>query len=215
MKRVITEQHYLNKYKGKNSDLTKVDRYKEQLKKVVMNFVKPNYVAVYRPKISTLNYKNVDQLMQSTIAKYELDYPSNIQFIYYTVEADRYKKSYHLNLCIRGENIQKHHLANAMKRSEAEIGYFDKINNLDALAIYVNKHIGKKGLNTALNGLVESEQAIQEKLFRGEKWELDENKKPIITGGYRFTDSHPNKEFHRTAQIVSKFKYGWMQTSAY
>ena len=181
-----------------------------------MDFVKPNYVAVYRPKVSTLNYKNVDTLMQNTIANYELSYPTDMKFIYYTVEADRYKKSYHLNLCIRGENIKKHYLANAMKRSEAEIGYFEEIKNLPALAIYVNKHMGKKGINTALNGLVESQQAVEEKLFRGEKWELDENKKPIITGGYRFeTDTHPNKEFHRTAQIVSKIKYGWMQTTAY
>ena len=55
MKRVITEQHFLNKYKRQNPILTKVDTYKEQLKKVVMDFVKPNYVAVYRPKLSTLN----------------------------------------------------------------------------------------------------------------------------------------------------------------
>jgi|TARA_B100000575_G_C23111260_1_gene641942 hypothetical protein len=202
MKRIITEQHYLNKYKGQNKDLTKVDRQKEQLKKVVMDFVKPNYVAVYRPKVSTLNYKNVDTLMQNTIANYELSYPTDMKFIYYTVEADRYKKSYHLNLCIRGENIKKHYLANAMKRSEAEIGYFEEIKNLPALAIYVNKHMGKKGINTALNGLVESQQAVEEKLFRNEV-------------GYMNFDNHPNKQHHLNAQIVSKLMYGWMQTTAY
>ena len=31
MKRVITEQHYLNKYKGHNSHLTRVDRFKKDV----------------------------------------------------------------------------------------------------------------------------------------------------------------------------------------
>jgi len=202
MTKIITEQHFLNKYKGQSLNLTKVERDKRALKKVVMDFVKPNYVAVYRPKLSTLNYKNVDNLMHNTIANYELAYPTDIEFIYYTVEADRYKKSYHLNLCIRGKNIQKHHLAEAMKRSEAEIGYFEKINNLTRLAIYVNKHMGKKGLNTALSGIVESEQAVEERLFKN-------------TESFNTFDNHPNKEYHRKAQIISKFQYGWMQTSAY
>tara|TARA_B110000261_G_C12974007_1_gene313676 strand:- start:5 stop:613 length:609 start_codon:yes stop_codon:yes gene_type:complete len=202
MKRVITEQHFLNKYKRQNPILTKVDTYKEQLKKVVMDFVKPNYVAVYRPKLSTLNYKNVDNLMHNTIANYELAYPTAIEFIYYTVEADRYKKSYHLNLCIRGKNIHKHHLANAMKRSEAEIGYFEEVKDLKSLATYVNKHMGKKGINTALNGLVESEQAVNEKLFKNEE-------------GYNTIENHPNKEYHISARIMSKFQYGWMETSLY
>ena len=202
MKRIITEQHYLNKYKGQNKELTRVERQKEQLKKVVMDYVKPNYVAVYRPKISTLNYKNVDALMQNTIANYELSYPTDMKFIYYTVEADRYKCSYHLNLCIRGKNIKKNYLANAMKRSEAEIGYFEEIKNLPALATYVNKHMGKKGINTALNGLVESQQAVEERLFRNEY-------------GYAEFDNHPNRQYHLNAQFVSKLKYGWMQTTAY
>ena len=167
-----------------------------------MDYVKPNYVAVYRPKISTLNYKNVDALMQNTIANYELSYPTDIKFIYYTVEADRYKCSYHLNLCIRGKNIKKNYLANAMKRSEAEIGYFEEIKNLPALATYVNKHMGKKGINTALNGLVESQQAVEERLFRNEY-------------GYAEFDNHPNRQYHLNAQFVSKLKYGWMQTTAY
>jgi|TARA_B110000305_G_C19292507_1_gene564901 hypothetical protein len=200
MKRVITEQHFLNKYKGQNLNLTKVERDKGALRNFVMDFVKPNYVAVYRPKLSSLNYKNVDNLMQETIAQYELSNPSKIEFIYYTVEVDRYKKSYHLNLCIRGKNIHKHHLAHAMKRSEVEIGYFEKVKDLRALATYVNKHMGKKGINTALNGLVETEQAIDEKLFK-------------TSEGYRQLDNHPNKEYHFRAQIMSKFQYGWMQTS--
>ena len=196
MKKIITEQHFLNKYKGQNPHLSKRDKYKKECQDFVMAF-EPNYFAVFRPKLSKLNYKTVDRMMQNTLSRFSLlDFRGSIDKIYYTVEEDRYKKSIHMNLLIKGEHVNALNLSTAMKRSRNEIGYFEPIGSIRNLAVYVNKHIAKEGLNLGLQGIVETEQALKETQFQSEQ-------------GYEVFDNHPNKDFHFKQNFVMKYQYGW------
>jgi len=192
-KKVITHQHYLNTYKGENQELTKVMRFKEQCREFVKS-IEPTFVAVYRPKKSRINYKNVDNLMQETIARYSLlDFRGSLESIYYTVEEDRYKKSMHMNIIGKGENVNALQLATAMKRNRSEILHFEPIHTLEGLSIYVHKHIAKKGINLGLQGYVTTEQAVDEQLYGVRNYKLE----------------HPNKEYHHRAKFLMEYKYGW------
>ena len=193
MDKVITYQHYLNKYKGENPHLIKRDKFKQECRDFVIA-MQPNYFAVYRPKKSRISYKNADKLIQKTIARYEiLNFKdTSLDEIYYTVEEDRYKASMHMNLVIKGRNINRLQLALAMKRNDKEF-YLEPISSERAIAIYVNKHIAKKGINLGLTGYAVKEQSVNEELFDV----LDKNL------------MHPNRSIHNKQRFLMKYQYGW------
>ena len=196
MKRVITEQHYLNKYKGHNPDLTKVERYKKEAQEFAIAFA-PNYYAVYRPKLSKISYKTVDDFWLKTLANFEITgFIGSLDAVYYTVEEDRYKKSMHMNMLIKGNGINRRNLALAMKRRPEEIAYLEPVSSPKAVAIYVNKHIAKKGIHLGMQGIVDKEQALKE----------TEDKSDY---GYELFGNHPNKEKHRMSKFIMQYRYGW------
>ena len=200
MKRVITEQHYLNEYKGHNSHLTEVDRFKKAVQELAIDF-EPNYYAVYRPQLSKISYKTVDEFMLNTLSRFELlGFKGSLDAVYYTVEEDRYKQSMHMNMLIKGSGVNRLNLSTAMKRSDKEIGYLEPISNRQNVAIYVNKHIAKKGIHLGLQGLVDTEQALKE----------TEDKS---VDGYELFDNHPNKEKHLMQKFIMQYKYGWANKS--
>lgn len=196
--KVITEQHYLNMYKGKNPHLTQKIKDKNWLSKQLakMGF---NYYAVYRPKLSKLDIKTIDAFTNNAIANYELLYPTTITKVYYTLEYDRDCKSNHLNLLIKGDAVSKRRLAIAMKRNTNEIGYLEKIECDLCATTYVNKHINKisKGVQF---GFIDADYAADKKVFANEI-------------GYRTFDNHPNKEYHLKAQRISSYVYDWKTNS--
>jgi hypothetical protein len=196
--KVITEQHYKNKYLGYNPHLTRKQKDKDAFSKQVAN-MGFNYFAVYRPKLSKLNIKTVDKFINEAIAKYELLYPTTITKVYYTLEYDRYLRSYHLNLLIKGSDVSKRRLATAMKRNSNEIGYLEKIECKLSASTYVNKHLNKvsKGV---LYGFIDAEQVVNNKLFANEV-------------GYRTFDNHPNKKYHLKAKRISSYVYDWKANS--
>ena len=131
--------------------LTKADKFKQECRDFVINHLKPNYWAVYRPKKSRISYKNADKLIQNTIARYGIlnFQDTSLDEIYYTVEEDRYRKSMHMNMIMKGNNINRLQLALAMKRNDKEF-YLEPISSERAIAIYVNKHIAKRGINLGI-----------------------------------------------------------------
>lgn len=196
-KRVITEQHFLNKYKNNNPELTVKERFKKACTDFAISF-KPDFFAVYRPKKTKLSPKTIDDFMQRTVARFELlGFKGTIESIYYTLEEDRWEKSgWHLNMLIKGDGVNKLNLATAMKRSEQEIGYLEPIKSEIGVAKYVNKHIAKDKRSLAVQGIVEKEQAIK---IADEQNDL----------AYKVLDTDPNKEYHKRAQFIMKYKYGW------
>ena len=168
----------------------------EQYKADIRRFLEGidfNYFAVYRPKNLKISYKNADALMDKTIARYELlDFQGSMDYLFFTIEEDRWNsRSKHMNILIKGENVNRLQLALSMERREKEIGYFQPISNKRACSTYVTKHIGKKGLSLGHVGLITKDPAVHKQLFG----ELDSNLE------------HPNKEYHWKQQFASNLQF--------
>ena len=168
--------------------------FKKSLQDWCTNY-KPNFFAVYRPKRTRIGIANVDRHMNDTVARFKnLGFKGYIDMIYYTVEEDRYKKSMHMNMLIKGDAVNKLNLSTAMNRSAQEIGYFDIVNSERAVSNYVNKYINRQGLHLAHYGLVETEQALIEEMQNATDYQINED--------------HPNRDKHTNSQIMMRLN-GW------
>lgn len=194
MKKVITYQHYLNKYKGHNPRLTSTQYEKDSFAKEIAK-IPFNYFSVIRPKKTKLTEKTIAGFMHRWICNYDQSHAADLELVFYTMEKDFEKNWYHANILIKGRAVSRTRLARSMKRTIDEVGYLEKIDSLDASAIYVNKHFGRKQMRLG-RGLVDVEYAIDEKLFKNDL-------------GWKQLDNHPNKEYHTKQKIISKFVHGW------
>ena len=170
---------------------TPAEQYKEDIRYALsgMDF---NYYAVFRPKWSKVNTNNLDKIMQKAIARYNiLDFKGSFDYLFYTLEQDRWHNSFHVNMLLKGENINRLQLALSMKRREEDIGYIEPISSRDAVANYVTKHIGKKGLSLGWVGYQVKDEAIHNELFGV----LDKDLK------------HPNEEKHLRLQILKNIQF--------
>ena len=211
MKRVITEQHYLNKYVNKVKTQREKDKDSWVSKLATIPF---DYFAVIRPTKTKLTGLTISRFMNNWIYRYDRFNLDDISLVYYTLEKDFEKNWYHANILIKGQKVTRRKLATSMKRTIDEVGYLEKIKDVKSSAIYVNKYSGLKQLADG-RGLVDVNHLIDERLFKDEKWELDKNKKPIITGSYKIFDNHPNREYHFRAKFVSKVLHGWMDNNKF
>lgn len=194
MKKVITYQHYLNKYKGHNPNLTATQVEKDSFAKEIAK-IPFNYFSVIRPKKTKLTEKTIEGFMHRWICSYDQSHTADLELVFYTMEKDFEKNWYHANILIKGRAVTRTRLARSMKRTVDEVGYLEKIDSMDASAIYVNKHFGRKQMRLG-RGLVDVEYAIDEKLFKNDL-------------GWMHFDNHPNKEYHTRQKIISKFAFGW------
>ena len=136
---------------------------------------------------------------KNSLALAKSDKAKKIDKVYYTLEYDFNEEWYHLNLLIKGTGISKKSLAKAMNRNTQEIPYLETIDDQLSVATYVNKHLNKisKGV---VNGYIDGNQIVDEKMFRNER-------------GYKEFNNHPNKEYHLKAKLLSSCVYDWREHS--
>jgi len=147
----------------------------------------------YRPLKTKITGYNAPKLFLNV-----MDRLPSIEHLFWVVEGDRNPVSNHAHIMFKADGVNKQMLANAMKRNQKEIKYFDKIKDVEGALIYANKYLKSKHFRAW--EYIRRDKAQQQ---IDEQWANDN-----LTHS-QIMDTHPNKEYHRKAQFNSEFFYGW------
>lgn len=151
-----------------------------------------DYMVTYRPKKTKVTGYNAPKLFDNTLMRLP-----NVTDMLWSLEGDWNGNSNHCHLLIGGK-LTKKELAIAMKRSQVELPYFEKIKSKEDAIRYVTKY-AKTDAIRAFNYL-NKEQLFDEIDSRFVFDNLPHNQDYY---------THPNNYYHKRAEVFSKLVTGW------
>lgn len=192
----MTEQQFNQLYEVlpngmvRRKPLNFTERFVSDLKKWLLTKTF-DYMVTFRPKKTKVDGYNAPKLFDNAI----LNLPQ-VTDLHWSLEGDWNGNSNHCHLLIGGK-LTKKELAKAMKRSQVELPYFEKIKSKEDAIGYVTKY-GKTDAIRAFNYL------NREKQF------LDLDSRFVFDNLPHNQDyyKHPNHLYHERAKLFSELVYG-------
>ena len=192
----MTEQQFNQLYevlpngKVRRKPLNFTERFVKDLKQWLLTKTF-DYMVTYRPKKTKVTGFNAPQLFEQTL----ISLPEATDLLW-SLEGDWNGNSNHCHLLIGGK-LTKKELAKAMKRSQVELPYFEKIKSKEDAIGYVTKY-GKTDAIRAFNYL------NREKQF------LDLDSRFVFDNLPHNQDyyKHPNHLYHERAKLFSELVNG-------